>query len=138
MDNTENLAIALKAIADEHWKNQSCPILLSGLHPLLIARIADYKNILNGKPIKQFIQETGNAHGYKLVEHPTQKAKIGIIPVDTQYAFPATAEQLQPTSTDNTKGSAALISFFKALGNLPDEEIEKVNIPVSVIVKLLK
>jgi len=138
MEDQETLLVnAIKEITDDHWLSQKCPILLSALHPLLIAISPNYKELLNGKPIKQFIQETG-AHGYKLVEHPTQKAKIGIIPVDAEYKFPAAAEQIQQTSTDSPKGSAALISFLKALGNLPDEEIEKVNIPVSVLVKLLR
>lgn len=140
MSNQDTLANALRRIVDEAFKAGRLPILLSSLPPMLEKEVSgtSYRDLLEGKSIKKFITETGENSGYKLVEHPTQKAKIGLIPADANFEFPSNQDETKKERPAERKIENAAITFFRALADLPDEDLEKISIPVSVIVKLLK
>lgn len=142
MENTnkeiDDLNNALKDIAEEHWTSFEYPILLSNIPPLLQEKVSNYKEVLKGTSLKAFIKESAGKSGYKLHEHPQQKARVGIIPASEHYEYEIQDTTDSSIAIDSKKREEVLISFFKSLATLPKEEIEKVNIPASVIVKLLK
>lgn len=129
---------ALKDIAEEHWNLYKCPILLSNIPYVLKEKVSNYKEVLKDVSLKAFIKESAGEFGYKLHEHPEQKAKVGIIPANEHYEYEIQDVTDSKIALGSNKREELLISFFKSLSTLPKEEIEKVNIPVSVIVKLLK
>jgi ribosomal protein S4 len=98
--------------------------------------LPDYKDILSGRSLKKFIKETEGK--YKLVEHPYQKAKVALIPKNESYKFPELDEKQEQSVIINRNAEKALIEFLKALKKLPEQDQEKVQIPVSVLVKMLK
>ena len=139
MDTTGKLNSTLKELAESHWEAFQKPLLLSNLVPLLKAKEVDYKETIQDTSLKQFIKSTGKEHGYKLNEHPTQKEKIGVIPSCQDFTYDDTTKRPRAIKPDDRKKrEETLISFFKILSTLPETDIEKVNIPASVIIKILK
>jgi hypothetical protein len=142
MTTRESLIASLATIAKSHWQTKEQPVLLSNLPPLLAGNESGYKDFLGGQSLKQFIKDTETEEGsqYKLVTHPSQSAKLGLAPLPegTDFQFPepgATSEQAVITDRSSEK---ALLDFLKALKKLPAQDLVEVNIPVSVMVKMLK
>lgn len=138
MPKLTDIANALKECAENSWSERGTPLLLSNVHFLLVNQHPDYREALAGRTLKEFVQETGSEFGYKLVAHPTQKAKVAVLPVNVEYEFPAIHER-EPQSPRQADVSAdAVIAFLKKLATLTPEEIDRVNIPTSILVKLLR
>lgn len=137
MENQDRLVTTVKAISERRWAEQSSPVLLSALPKLLEGEVPDYRSVLGARTLKAFIKETGEVAGYKLVEHPTQHARVGVAPATVDYQFPP--ELSPPPKTIAAKSSQDVtLAFFRALATLPDTDLDKVVIPASVLVKLLK
>jgi hypothetical protein len=137
MEDQNKLETTVKVISEKHWAERQAPILLSALPRLLEGEVPDYRTALGPRTLKAFIRETGEAAGYKLVEHPTQQARVGVAPATASYEFPA--ELHTSTKTVPAKSNQAVtLAFFRALATLSDADLDKVAIPVSVLVKLLK
>lgn len=139
MADEQQVKAALKSISDAHWNAQGAPILLSNLPPMLEEAAAGYKEGLGTRSLKAFIKEVGPEAGFKLIEHPTQKAKLAVAPAGATYEFPR--EEPRPTRSprgDSGDGQEPVLVLLRALASLPSEELEKVVIPVSTLVKLLK
>lgn len=148
MTDGRDLTTALKDLAADYWNARQEPILLSQLPERLEARIPGYKDLLGGKSLKAFALAAGAPAGFKLVEHHSQRAKLGLVPADVEFEFPKDAEVAEsPASAASPRqGSAGrpvrneepVLTILRALRTLPPEELEKVVIPVSTLVKLLK
>lgn len=141
MADEQQVREALKAISDAHWDVHGAPVLLSDLPEKLEAKAEGYKEALGRKSLKAFIRDANPDSGFKLIEHPTQRAKLGVAPVHVEYEFPA--EEPRPGARQAARaprGSTQepVLAFLRALGTLPAEEVEKVVIPVAVLIKLLK
>lgn len=139
MDNQDQggVVAAVKSISGDHWEKHQSPLLLSALAPLLEQKAPGYRAVLAPRTLKAFINETGSAAGYKLFEHPTQQARVGVAPAAAHYEFPP--QLTTPSSTIAARSSQeATLAFFRALATLPEADLEQVVIPVSVLVKLLK
>ena len=137
----EGLKAALKAIADKHWSTTQKAMLLSDVAPALAnaAGEADYKTLLEGKSLKAFIKETGESNGYRLVEHPTQSARIALAPLDSGFEFTtATVDKAVKKSAPIRKAENKAIALLEILATLPEAELAQIFIPVSALVKLLK
>ncbi len=137
----DQLKSALKVIADKHWADNLKPILLSEVAPVLTKELGatDYRPLLNGKSLKVFIRDTGESSGYRLVEHPTQSAKIALAPLDSKFEFvPAAAEKSPKKSDTVRKHENKAIALLEILATLPEAELAQISIPVSALVKLLK
>lgn len=137
----EALKIAIKKIADEHWEANQQPILLSAVGPILMkaAGNVDYRTLLDGKSLKVFIKDTGGEHGYRLVEHPTQGAKVALAPLDSKFEFAVIVTDKTPRKFDATRrGGNKVVALLEILSDLPEDELAKISIPVSALVKLLK
>lgn len=138
MSNDQKLIDGLKDLAKSYWESNSYPLLLSNLPPLLATDISDYKEILGGRTLKKFVQETSGSETYKLAEHPKQRAKVAILPPNVNYQFPDQASNTEPQEDKGRSSERALIEFLRVLRNLPEADIAEVSIPVSVLVKLMK
>lgn len=135
----ENLQKILSDIAEAHWRANDQPVLLSNLPPLLLNKIPDYKKLLGTNSLKQFILQSAATSGYKLAEHPTQNAKIGLLPAQVEFEFDVSTVAKDVQVTQNSRSNEkALIEFLRALRTLPARDIADVHIPASVLVGLLK
>lgn len=135
----DDLGKALKQIADEVWAAEQKPILVSELSVRLkrLSPDADYKGGLGKQSMKSFILDSAAEFGYQLFEHPTQRAKLGLAPASVQFAFPD--EQKEERAAEvNTKGKGDGVALMRLLAKLPDADLEKISIPVSVLVKLFR
>lgn len=148
MADEHDLTAVLKDISVEHWNTRKSPILLSQLPGKLEPLVPGYKDLLAGKSLKAFALESGASAGFKLVEHPIQRAKLGLVPFDVEFEFPKDDQSKEGDtsagfsrhgSTDRTlRNEEPVLALLRALRWLPEEELEKVVIPVSALVKLLK
>lgn len=138
MDNEEKVITEkIKEISEACWHGQHSPVLLSAL-PLILERAGlNYRAALGPRTLKVFIKETADMAGYKLVEHPSQQARVGVVPLEADYKF--SQEPAHTTKTSPVKSNKeATLAFFHALATLPDTDLDNVIIPASVLVKLLK
>lgn len=131
----ESLKEKIKILADDHWQDKKKPLLLSGLVPKLESKELSLTEVLGGKKIKQFIEETsGVESGYKLVIDPVHRARIGVIPNNENYEYNTDID----TATNKLISQREItMSFLNIIKQLPQEEAEKVNIPTHVLAKLL-
>lgn len=112
----------------------SIPALLKAKAPSL-----DYKATLGDVSLKTFIRENGPDNGYKLVEHPTQLARVAIVPSDAEFTFQAeSAAEVKDLRRPSRRREVIVVAFLRELATLPDSDLESINIPLSTIVKLLK
>jgi len=142
MADEQEIKAAIKRITDERWAVRKAPILLSELPSRLEAEIPDYRDVLGSKSLKAFASDISEASGVKLVEHPSQRAKLGLVPTDVVFEF-STEEITQQGISEGSRlrgpqSQEPVLFFLRALRALPPDELEKVVIPVSTLVKLLK
>lgn len=138
MENQEEkLTLALRDVCDKNWNERQTPLLLSSLPRLIEERVKNYREVLGGRTLKAFIKEIGDSSGFMVVEHPTQKARVGITPTNANYSFPSESSSLPKTAVVKSNREVTL-AFFSALATVSDAELDKVVIPASVLVKLLK
>lgn len=136
MSNQNKLIDAIQKISEEYWEEFERPILLSALPVRLVSEVENYREILDGRSLKIFIQETLGENKYKAIEHPILKAKVGVIPANKNYEFSDAGKAVTKNSTKNTRDAA--LGFISALAGLSAEDLREVNIPTHVWVKLLK
>lgn len=139
MDRND-LGKKLKLIADDFWKSKQKPILVSDL-PTQLIRLApeiDYKSVLGTQSMKSFIKGSSAEFAYQLIEHPTQQAKLGLAPADVQFSFPVEPKEEKATEGKTTKGEREGIALMRSLSKLSDSDLEKISIPVSVLVKFFR
>lgn len=131
---------AIKGMAVDVWDTSEKPLLLSEL-PAQLKRLnppVDYKLIVGTQSLKSFIKDSSEEFGYKLVEHPTQRAKVGLIPSDMEFSFPVEQAKKNLAMEKAEKGEYDGIALMRLLAKLPDSDLEKISIPVSVLVKMFK
>lgn len=114
-----------------YWSKKRGPLLLSTLAKEIQQEIGlpTYNSLLgDSSSLKSFIQETQSVNtGYKLIEHPEHKAKIGLIPFKEDYFFSA---------KKNNLSEADIAGFVKVLKSLTEEELKQLSVPASLIVRL--
>lgn len=137
LDDQNKLVTTIKDLSERHWAEKKSPVLLSALPKLLEGEVPDYRSVLGSRTLKAFIKETEEATGYKLIEHPTQHMRVAVAPAAVDYQFPLDPSPLPKTIASKNSQDVTL-AFFRALATLPDTDLDKVTIPVSVLVKLLK
>lgn len=132
---TDDLASALRDIAEETWQASRKPMLLSGLPSELGKRLPeDYKLVLGDETLKSYIKASGSNNGYRLVEHPTQKAKLGIVPAGASFEF-FTESTIPVASEDLSRQD--IEGFVRVLRSLPTDELRGLSLPAGLVVRLL-
>lgn len=134
-----DLASQISTLVKTKWEESEQPLLLSNLGLWLRQNVENYSQLLGEDNVRSFLASYPDH--FNVVKHPTQHAKIGVVPNDVEYEFDATSpvEVGANEDTSNLKRSrGAFYAFVRELSHLEPEEIESVIIPTKVIVKLLE
>jgi hypothetical protein len=142
MSGTEDTIIEfLKDKANTAWQTQK-PYLLSFAVPDMLEAQIDYQAILNGERLKGFVERTAGEGRYRVVKHPHQRAKVGVVPSDSQFEFEDANHKEAASDFRSVRGESAqgavLLSFLGALSTLPEEDLDAIVIPTRVLVRLAK
>ena len=141
----DELKAFLSEKALERWTIERKPYLLSEAAPHFRELGKQFRSLLvNDVTLTRWAETHGDGL-FSVVRHPVQKAKVGIIPAGEVYNFPEPITA-QPATTAPEGASKealrhrrlAVLKFFETISSLPDEDLEKIHIPVSVIAKLMK
>lgn len=140
MSDAAKIIEFLKARAEEASGDDDV-YLLSDAGPDMVADGIDYRAILAGERLKAFVERTAPDGGYRLVQHPRQRAKLGVVPVGKDFEFKdepvaEVGTEVVPREVVRSAKGAALFDFLHALSKLPPDEIDGVVIPTRVLVKL--
>lgn len=130
---------ALQTLTQEYWDANQRPLLLSQLPVLLRDRQIDFRTTLGDKSLKSFVTRVADANHFKVVIDPTHKAKIGLIPDSVAYEFPIEVlpSQTNAVSEISSAQNDAVV-LLGILSKLDAADLEKIDIPVSVLAKLFK
>jgi hypothetical protein len=130
-----DLTAALRKIAQENWSSSSHPILLASLPKRLEVIIgSDYRSLLADQSLKSFIRATEATGKYRLVQHPTQSAKVGLLPAEAVYEFPGDSGHLVARVDVSPKD---VEGFVRVLDSLTTEELRHVTLPATLVVRIL-
>jgi hypothetical protein len=137
----DTLISFLKNKTDEEWDTRQQPYLLSLVRTEFPEGDEVYEQILAGERLKAFAKRTASDATYKVVEHPRQKARVGLIPSAAEFTWAdemSFAKGRAAKSVDGPadKAPAQLQSFLHTLAALRDDELDQMNIPLKIIVKL--
>lgn len=131
--------------AQEIWDKSGQPYLLAYLSPELSDIGINYKDVLGGQRLKEFVESAPER--VKVVSHPVQKAKIGLIPPDKDFEYPLEPKSATgktnstPASGERSKGGRRrfiVSNFLELLSELDDDDAAQVQIPTSILTKLLR
>lgn len=131
----------LRKSAEESWDATGEPYLLSSVATDLKKQGVDYRSALPAdERLKSFAERVQEADlMFKVVQHPSHKAKVGIIPFDKTFAFPAEPrEERKAATAGRSRNEQVLLSFFDVLQGLPDDVLDDVHIPAKAIVLILR
>lgn len=124
-----------------HWNSPKKVLLLADVpSELKEHKQQDYRDILGEKRLKAFASETQGADGYRLIQHPNQKAKLGLVPYDADFEFPDDVG-VEPTPKrpqhlpSNTRRTT--LEFMNVLNSLPEKDQAEIIIPARIVAKLL-
>ena len=140
MDESQFRGVLVKLV-QAHWDSSKNPLLLADVPgELRVHEQLDYKRILGKKRLKAFLEEPQSDEGYKLIQHPTQKAKLALIPFNEDFRFPdvpdsdANAKQREDLSGDYRR---VTLDFLRVVNSLSDRDQSEIIIPARIIAKLL-
>ena len=105
--------------------------------------IRDSKKVLSeGTTLRQFVATLDDL---RIVVHPIQKAKIGVVPKDSPFTFeveptvkPTASTDERPRRIRQPNQRFVVMQFLAALSRLPPEDVKEVNIPVHVLARLME
>ena len=136
----KNFDLLVKRLVVEYWQQHHRPLLLSQLPPILNKDLDSdaYKDLISQRgSLKGLLKETQKDGGYKLVEHPKKKAKVGLIPEGESFDFETEGSVLS-SSFYNEAGfrDNDIEGFIRILASLSPEELRGVQLPASLVVRL--
>lgn len=122
------------------WEVDNEPLLLSDL-PKKIAEI--YRSPSDRKKAQEIIEKmkaeegwkkflmrtAGQDNGYEIISHPTQLAKVGLVPYGSKYVFPPESESDKISKKD-------VLGFVKIIKSLDDKTIRSMNLPAKLFITM--
>jgi hypothetical protein len=129
---------ALSVLVNDYWKEKASPYLLSFVEPALTERGINYKEMLGDERLKAFVKRTKGKTTYDVVEHPSQRAKVGLIPPDATFSYPSVEAEMVAPTRRVSEGELLLLNFLRSVAKLPDDDLNAINIPLRVFVKLVE
>lgn len=116
----------------DFWSVNKSPFLVSQLGANHTK--ADIRAATKGIAIVRWIQENASKLKVKLIYHPTQKEKIGLIPANEVFEYENNIPKL--TSPSNEKElTLAFLEMLKT--KCTPQELDQIEIPTKILVKLL-
>jgi hypothetical protein len=136
MNETE-LEKFIEQKARARWEEKAMPYLLSSVAEDLVKEGKDYKQALGEVRLLTAVRKMAETADFEVVEHPTQRAKIGIVPKGLGFTFPS--EDSAPSGIESSKaeGEARLVQFVKSLSHLTEQQLDAMVIPAKVFVEFL-
>ena len=130
--------------AQQTWEEKQSPLLLSNISPELKVRGLNYKDVLpGGTTLRQFVATLDK--DLRIVVHPVQKSKIGVVPNESTFVFeaeptarPATAGTERPKKARQPNQRYIVMQFLSALSRLSENEQRSVSIPIHVLARLME
>lgn len=136
----EELIKEVAKIVSEHWRIENNALYIADI-PTKIreAKGVDYKEIIGDERLKSFALDTEGADSYKVITHPRQKAKIGLVPYGVEFSFQEEPEDDNQKMTHNISRNSreTTLSFLELIDNLPSQEKTSIQIPAHIIAKLI-
>lgn len=138
----ENFIENLMDAVVEMWNCHRRPLLLSQI-PSQLKLEKPVKEVLEGLSLKEYLDELidGGAP-IKYVRHPTQKAKIGLIPSEEDYSYqkeePSSTKHFKNKYGDDAFSREEIRGILKFLGTISSEDREKIFFSAEVLQNLLK
>lgn len=138
----ENFKENLMDAVVEMWNCHRRPLLLSQI-PSQLKLEKPVKEVLEGLSLKEYLDELidGGAP-IKYVRHPTQKAKIGLIPSEEDYSYqkeePSSTKHFKNKYGDDAFSREEIRGILKFLGTISSEDREKIFFSAEVLQNLLK
>jgi hypothetical protein len=126
----------------ETWRRLRGPYYISFIAIDAAKENVDYKSIISPLKLRQWAL-TVEVDGVKAIAHPVHKAKVGFVPAAEEYVFDDTDANAAAKASPITRPPFAsqtrrsTLQFMEALSTLSDEELDKITIPVRIIVRLL-
>ena len=121
------------------WTQRGIPYYLSFVAIDLKKLGVDYHTLLGPLKLSQWAS-LNEVPETKLVAHPTQRARIGFVPRDTDFTFDKVGQMAKPEAQrdSHSVGSRALFQFVQSLANLPDSALEGFQVPAKTLIGFLK
>ena len=116
-----------------HWQHQKTPFLLSSIGKDYSKQ--EIKEQTQSQSIIFWIKQNLDAMGLKLIVHPNQKAKIGLIPKTEQFTYEEVIEQKTEQKASDRELTLAFIELLQK--KCTASELEQIHIPLKVLTKLL-
>lgn len=123
--------------AREAWEARQQPYYLSNLAPALKQAGFTYRDVTGEGSLAAWA-EGANQEEWRVVRHPQQTSKIGVVPAGSPFTFDA-AEAGASVRDDASRlrKKPIVVRFLEELRKLDQSDLDKIVLPVSVIVKLL-
>ena len=116
----------------DFWSVNKSPFLVSQLGANHTK--ADIRVATKGIAIVRWIQENASKLKVKLIYHPTQKEKIGLIPANEVFEY----ENNTPKLTSPSNEKELTLAFLEMLKTkCTPQELDQIEIPTKILVKLL-
>ncbi|NNP77041.1 hypothetical protein A7P54_11500 [Acinetobacter sp. Ac_3412] len=123
----------LRERVSENWQKTKEPFLLSSIGSAFNKE--EIKQSTGGLTISTWIRNNLDSLELKLVSHPSQKEKIGLIPKSETFSYED--DEISINSTNLTDRELTL-SFIELLQKkCTPKELEEINLPLKILVKLL-
>lgn len=147
LDSPEAIIEFADIRAKQSWEKFGKPMLLSLLGSELSALNREYGDLIEPLKLREFL--TANSQDkFAIIQHPTQKPKVGLIPYGKEYVFPIEDheegsapdqyQELGRTPNRRTQGKYVVQNFLDLLANLDHEDVQRVQIPIDVIAKMIR
>jgi len=123
----------LKESVSENWKKTGEPFLLSSIGSTFTKE--EIKQNTGGLSITNWIRNNLDSLDLKIVSHPTQKEKIGLIPRNEKYSYETNEISVIRTNLTDRELTLSFIELLQK--KCTPKELEEINLPLKVLVKLL-
>lgn len=125
--NREELITKISNIVSNYWGQHQSPLLLSQLPSVL--EKGSYEDCVELKGWKAFLESTeGEKAGYKLVQHPTQLARVGLIPFYASFDF----------LTSDNKVEIETSLLYSILEKIDKKQLKTIKLPADVTLALVR
>lgn len=116
----------------DFWKKNQSPLLVSQLGG--IYNKEQVRQATNGLSFVKWIQENQAELKLKIVVHPVQKEKIGLIPSNENFSY-SSDEDSNHMSSNDKELTLAFLELLKKRCN--QQELDQIQIPTKILVRLL-
>lgn len=125
--NREELIAKISTIVSNYWKQHQEPLLLSQLPNTL--EKGSYEDYVEQKGWKTFLESTeGENAGYKLVQHPTQLARVGLIPFCASFDFLVNDNKIEIETS----------LLYSILEKIDKKQLKTIKLPADITLALVR